>query len=359
MPSQAEIEGFRSDLDLLATAAAAEAIRMAASVEDEDPERMEALLITAIPLLLRPYLTAAGEMATVFYRQSGPGADREAPLFRAPEPSGLVVPPQTVLPDPDIGRIDRPTPSVAVPRAEPRPVTPVPELLRRNPDGTPRPIPSVAATPSPPQAVARPSERATPIVGPVDHRSIASAEAYQPKPAPMPTQAEVESSVRWTLNVTRREAAESTVESRLAGSVQRHVSNMARYTIITNADDEDGSVWARWARADACAFCRMLATRGPEYLSMESARRVVGRRGRSSGGRPGPLLNRTRGSRAIGELYHDLCSCLPVAVRPGDKYEPPEYVDDWMTQYQEAAAHSNGSPKQILSEMRKRSDNKS
>lgn len=158
--------------------------------------------------------------------------------------------------------------------------------------------------------------------------------------------------MRWSLNVTRRNDLESDVTSRLAGAVQRHVNNMARYTIITNADEEEGSMWARWARADACAFCRMLATRGPEYLSMESARRVVGRRGRSRPGQPGPLLGRIRGTRAIGELYHDECHCLPVAVRPGDTYEPPEYVDDWMAQYQEAAAMTDGSPKRVLSKMR-------
>jgi hypothetical protein len=129
------------------------------------------------------------------------------------------------------------------------------------------------------------------------------------------------------------------VITRLSGATQRYVTTAARDTIVENSDRE-GVRWARHAQPDACAFCRLLATRGPDYLTKESAQFVVGHKGR------------LRGDRKIGELYHDDCGCEPVPVRAGDSYEPPAYVVRWTTQYNDAYDDGKGDFKSILSAMR-------
>ncbi len=134
---------------------------------------------------------------------------------------------------------------------------------------------------------------------------------------------------------------QASVINRLAGATQRYVTSAARDTITQNADLE-GVRYVRHAQADACAFCRMLAIRGPEYLSAQSARRVVGRNGRP------------RGKRKVGELYHDWCQCQPVAVRAGDSWDPPDHVVDWNDQYEKAVAKvgNRTDTRRILAEMR-------
>lgn len=323
MPSQAEIDEYRSNLKLITALAVAETAKVVASVASDPAGQMETVLVAAIPVLLLPYMSAAAELAAVFYKN--PSAVPPANPASAPS-----------LPD-----------LTALPGASP-PARPVPRDLRLPPQGAPatqQPLPRRNPVP--------------PIVGPTSRRAAAAAEAFQPRPAAPAPSSEIESSVRWSMRArTDPAAAESTVTSRLAGAVQRHVQNSARETITQNADLE-GAKWYRHAQPDACAFCRMLATRGPDYLSAKSAQFVVGRRSKSRGGRPGELTGKLRGSRPIGELYHDDCGCVPVAVRAGEEYQPPDYVHDWLDQYLTAADKSNGSTKSILSEMRKLSDSKS
>lgn len=323
MPSQADVEQFQNNLNLLTAAAVAEATRVAASVATDPVDKMEAVLVAAIPVLLQKYITAASQLATVFYQRSGPGG--------GPAPAAIPAQP------PSAGTIITPR---ALDAAPARP--------------TPRSTPTPAAQPSVPESLRRGQ-----LIGATDRRSIAAAEAFQPHPVDPPPRAQIESSVRWSMRPAREPegAVDSTVTSRLTGMVQRHVANAARDTISENADLE-GAKWYRLAQPDACAFCRMLAIRGPDYLTEVSAVRVVGRRSKSRG-RAGELLGVQRGTRALGEKYHDDCRCVPVAVRPGDTWEQPDYLDDWTEQYLKAAANSNGTTKSILAEMRKRSpDNK-
>ncbi len=111
---------------------------------------------------------------------------------------------------------------------------------------------------------------------------------------------------------------------RLAGTTQRTVFNGARNTTLLNVE-RTGARWARHARPDACAFCRMLATRGAAYLSRETAATKV----------------------------HDHCYCIPIEVRQGD-YEPPDYAADWEIEYRKARAEAGvGSPKEILAAWRR------
>ena len=57
-------------------------------------------------------------------------------------------------------------------------------------------------------------------------------------------------------------------------------------------------------------------------------------------------------ARRKGDQYHDDCGCVPVPVRAGDSYEPPDYVEDWDRQYMDAYGAANGNYKQILAVMR-------
>ncbi|AXQ64915.1 capsid maturation protease [Mycobacterium phage Renaud18] len=123
--------------------------------------------------------------------------------------------------------------------------------------------------------------------------------------------------------------------ARLEGTVQRAVFDGARETTLINVAREPGSRWVRHARPEACAFCRMMATRyeNPRmwYRSEESALNVVGR------GRAG----RARGKRKVGSKgYHDDCRCIAVEVRPGQDYEPPEYVQAWNEELAKAQANA-------------------
>lgn len=125
-------------------------------------------------------------------------------------------------------------------------------------------------------------------------------------------------SARWALGGDGRVALD-----RLSGTLQRAVFDGARDTTLVNVQATNSS-WARYASATACAFCRLLATRGDAYRSEQTAATKV----------------------------HDHCSCLPVEVRDGD-FTPPDYVNDWQDQYLVARDNADsGDPKAILSAWR-------
>ena len=118
--------------------------------------------------------------------------------------------------------------------------------------------------------------------------------------------------VRWAL-------AQTNLASALEGVVPRLVFDHVAGTVASNVDllnsmlevgDGSGTVseevrWMRHASANACGFCRMIVTRhvgeaGTFYGSKEAAEGVVGRRGQA------------RGSRSVGDKYHDHCHCTAV-----------------------------------------------
>lgn len=145
----------------------------------------------------------------------------------------------------------------------------------------------------------------------------AGQSVFEPEPAPMIDKDRLAASARWAL--TQLDAMPA-----LRGSATRAVFDQSRTTVMVNVGRENVR-WARHASADACGFCRMLATRTTEadglYRSKRSATRVV----------------TSRGSRKLGDRYHDHCGCLAVPVRDG-VYEPPAYVEQWQQDYE--AAHA-------------------
>ena len=125
-------------------------------------------------------------------------------------------------------------------------------------------------------------------------------------------------SAQWALGGDGREALD-----RLGGTLQRAVFDGARETTWLNVQSTNSS-WARYASANACAFCRLLATRGSAYRSEETAAVKV----------------------------HDHCSCIPVEDRDGS-YQPPDYIDQWQNEYVTARREAqSGDPKQILAAWR-------
>ena len=113
----------------------------------------------------------------------------------------------------------------------------------------------------------------------------------------------------------------------LSGVVQKHVINGAREYGLSGFEDT-GVGWFRAARAGACEFCRMLATRsvgkyGAAYSSAEAAS-VVGR---------GKRQRRTGATQTGGE-FHTNCMCLPVRA---DMFTPPEYYSRWLDEYNQAS----------------------
>lgn len=119
--------------------------------------------------------------------------------------------------------------------------------------------------------------------------------------------------------------------SRLAGGLQRQVAGVDRATIADNVDsDRAGATFARHASANACAWCAMLASRGPVYRSEATA---------------------------TGARYHDSCHCVAVPSWSGEDYQPAPYVARWDRAYRDAvkATTSSGQPidvTQVLAHMR-------
>lgn len=191
--------------------------------------------------------------------------------------------------------------------------------------------------------------------------------AYQAAPAAAAPVEQYAANARYALTVPGPAAL-----SQLSGALQRAVWNGARDTIEENVVSEGGSRWARYASATACAFCRVMSSRGAVYSSVEAATSVVGRgkemsasdrraraRGENRDDRHRFIAGgrRTRGTRELRSSYHNSCRCISVEVRPGRTYEPPSYTEQWHQDYIDASRAASpgagaGDLKNILSHMR-------
>lgn len=203
-----------------------------------------------------------------------------------------------------------------------------------------------------------------------------------------PDEEQLRKSAQWALGADGDKALD-----RLGGTINRHVFNGDRDTTVWNAE-ANGMRWMRVARADACAFCRLLASRTDDlYRSEEAALGVVGRSVNLSiadrrmiasgqmtreealyrrdqmqltyqiGRRKGsPRGRRLRGTQGMGDPYHDDCNCtaqaVPINRDPIDYlYQvEPEYAalaEQWNTEYIKARqAAKSGDPKKILAQWR-------
>jgi len=113
-------------------------------------------------------------------------------------------------------------------------------------------------------------------------------------------------------------------QSLISGASQRLITNQARETVMINADKDKAATgrWARDARASGCAFCLMIASRGPVYTSQD-----------------------------VGDFNaHDSCYC--IAVPDFNDYEEPPHVAEFRESYNSARASVGGRTSDILSELR-------
>lgn len=222
-------------------------------------------------------------------------------------------------------------------------------------------------------------------------------QGFVPVVAELPSNDQLGINIRWLLLNGSPDAVRGTV-TRLVNNAVRDTqfANLAAEygdpVILTDPNTALGTMWARHASANACGFCRMLATRKAVYRSKESAERVTGRgvdltqvdlrniaagvmtreealarrsvyrsvghaqrQGKQVGDRR--ASGRTRGMQKLGDKFHDHCRCLAVPVRPGASYDPPDYVQQWEKDYQAAwdavpaGTDSRDVPKLISSHM--------
>ena len=119
----------------------------------------------------------------------------------------------------------------------------------------------------------------------------------------------------------------------LVGGVSRHVNNGGRATLEQAViQDNQATGWMRVTGSDPCAFCAMLASRGPVFKTGQSALRV-GRtmapeqaRGQMEAGH-----GRLRGTRARDESFHDHCQCTSEPQYQGS--------DPWDERFPQAAEY--------------------
>lgn len=165
---------------------------------------------------------------------------------------------------------------------------------------------------------------------------------------------------RESVDITGAYAVENIVTARLSNSIQRMVASGGRETVaMTSA--EDGAKYTHAPTKPAaprgepthyvrmptnlkpCAFCVMLATRDSDwrsYKTAQSAEFVVG----------GPR-GAERGTRRVGDRYHDHCQCIAVPVWGAE--ELPFDRSGYYEMYAKASANAGtGKTKDVLATMR-------
>lgn len=123
--------------------------------------------------------------------------------------------------------------------------------------------------------------------------------------------------VRVTVTEDNREdpAVVTAVADRAAAAVARHVRNAGREAVEHAAEAAGSEIgWARvLTGAESCAFCSMLASRGPVYGSRESAEFITARSGRFD-------VNEQK-------AFHDWCDCIVVPVFEGQEWFGQEHYE--------------------------------
>ena len=159
---------------------------------------------------------------------------------------------------------------------------------------------------------------------------------YFAQTADLPTYEQLTTEVAWGTAKTKRKD----VLSRMAMLTQKHIFGAHRNTVDLNALNTKTG-YARMAQPDACAFCRMLASRGAVYGS-EAAALYVGaasvKQHYSDGKKKGTRLKkgRVRGVQKAGSKYHDHCRCVTAPVPEHIDPNYPDYMEKFEDEYTQA-----------------------
>lgn len=124
----------------------------------------------------------------------------------------------------------------------------------------------------------------------------------------------------------------------LSGGLTKTLTEVSADTIVGNAESESVLVgYQRVPSPGCCAFCGMLASRG-----------VSGGGGLVVAGRGVPIGKhrlargiRPRGSRAIGQDFHDSCKCSSVPVFEDNYVEMQSDADKYYDSYRDSADKVN------------------
>lgn len=184
----------------------------------------------------------------------------------------------------------------------------------------------------------------------------AAAKRFTAIPAELPDRERTDVLARWAVGPMFDKApdADATL-SRAAGGLQRVIADADRATITGSVQaDPVLTGYVRSASGSACAFCKMVATRGAVYNSAASASMVVGRgtalstnQGRRVGRRAEGVKG--RGTQRVGDKYHDFCNCVAEPVW-GD-YEEPAHVAEWRQAYDKAFSQLTPGTQDYTSEL--------
>lgn len=144
---------------------------------------------------------------------------------------------------------------------------------------------------------------------------------------------------RWGTSKILQGAGESAY-LQMAGVVQQAIFGAQRNTVRVNAAAQKVG-YARYARPDACAFCRILASRGAVYGSKAAALYVGAstvRKHYSDGKSRGYRIKagRVRGAQAAGEKFHDHCRCVAAPAMGHLDMNFPDYQERFEKEYYEA-----------------------
>lgn len=148
------------------------------------------------------------------------------------------------------------------------------------------------------------------------------AKAFRATPAELPAFDQLAANGRWAM-------LQQDPGNALVGASRRATFNQSRETILNNVEEE-GVRWVRHARAGACGFCRMLATR------------VL-----TEGSRGAPGLYRSEGAASRNthrwdSSGHDFCRCIVVPLRGGAEYVVPDYLPQWLDDYEAVSRDADG-----------------
>jgi hypothetical protein len=144
-----------------------------------------------------------------------------------------------------------------------------------------------------------------------------------------PPGAQTEASLRWaTKDVWERDPDTATpaqlepldtrlrqAEKKAEQVVQKLVADTGRSTVLDAVrSDRQATAWARSAALGACAFCKMIASRGAVFAQ-----------------------------NTVRFEAHDGCHCAVTPVFAGQKFELSPHAAEWARLYQEYAAGHSGS----------------
>lgn len=159
-----------------------------------------------------------------------------------------------------------------------------------------------------------------------------------------PPDEQVDSSLRWATkdlwprdpeDPATTEAQKAPIEKRLEAAevkaeavAQKLVTDQGRGT-VRNAVQRDRTAvgYARAAALGACAFCRLMASRGMVFKDAESAGRDA---------------NSKFSGNASVVKFHDNCHCGIIPVFRGQRFELSAHAAEWDRIYRESAAPHSG-----------------